>query len=143
MKSNYSLKDYKQSIEPDNNLSELFKDIFLFHWKEETSHAMIDELEWEQRIIKFRLKNETRQSMNSSLLLQMWMVFSRAKAPHVDYFLKVADHSCSEAEIRQLRAGFLKAYRLQYIFSGVEHLTYQSMLMKVTSAAQRQLLGEG
>jgi len=37
---------YKQSIEPDENLSELYKDIFLFHWKEETTHAIMDELEW-------------------------------------------------------------------------------------------------
>jgi len=27
-------------------LSPLFKDVFLFHWKEESQHAVIDELEW-------------------------------------------------------------------------------------------------
>ena len=37
---------YKQSIEPGENLSELFKDVFLFHWREESQHAIIDELEW-------------------------------------------------------------------------------------------------
>ena len=29
-----------------DGLSPLFKDIFLFHWKEESQHAIIDELEW-------------------------------------------------------------------------------------------------
>ena len=37
---------YRQSIGPDGELSELFKDIFVFHWKEETQHAILDELEW-------------------------------------------------------------------------------------------------
>jgi hypothetical protein len=37
---------YRASIEPDNELSPLFKDVFLFHWKEESQHARIDELEW-------------------------------------------------------------------------------------------------
>ena len=37
---------YKESIGPDENLSELYKDLFLFHWKEEVTHALMDELEW-------------------------------------------------------------------------------------------------
>src|SRR5262252_4602657 len=37
---------YRQSIDPDTALSELFKDIFLYHWKEESQHAILDELEW-------------------------------------------------------------------------------------------------
>ena len=37
---------YRSSIEPDADLSELWKDVFLFHWKEESQHAILDELEW-------------------------------------------------------------------------------------------------
>src|SRR3954451_21885807 len=37
---------YRESIREDADLSELYKDIFLFHWKEECQHAIIDELEW-------------------------------------------------------------------------------------------------
>ena len=37
---------YRQSIDPDTELSELFKDVFLYHWKEECQHAILDELEW-------------------------------------------------------------------------------------------------
>ena len=36
---------YKQSIDGDQRLSALFKDVFLFHWKEESQHAILDELE--------------------------------------------------------------------------------------------------
>ena len=37
---------YRESIDPDAELSELFKDVFLYHWKEESQHAILDELEW-------------------------------------------------------------------------------------------------
>src|SRR5262249_48611429 len=36
---------YRQSIDPDAAVSELFKDVFLYHWKEECQHAILDELE--------------------------------------------------------------------------------------------------
>ena len=36
---------YRQSINPDTELSELYKDVFLNHWKEECQHAILDELE--------------------------------------------------------------------------------------------------
>src|SRR5262249_53564831 len=39
---------YRQSIEPGEDLSELYKDVFLFHWKEESQHALLDELEWQR-----------------------------------------------------------------------------------------------
>src|SRR6201982_1453495 len=37
---------YRQSIDAAPQLSELFKDVFLFYWKEESQHAILDELEW-------------------------------------------------------------------------------------------------
>jgi hypothetical protein len=36
---------YRQSIDPDTELSALYKDVFLHHWKEECQHAILDELE--------------------------------------------------------------------------------------------------
>ena len=40
-----SLTTARASI-PTAQLSELFKDVFLYHWKEESQHAILDELEW-------------------------------------------------------------------------------------------------
>ena len=37
---------YRQSVEPDEALSPLFKDVLFFHWREESQHAILDELEW-------------------------------------------------------------------------------------------------
>src|SRR5262245_19812200 len=43
---------YKSSIEPDHELSELWKDVFLHHWQEESQHAIMDELEWRRENAK-------------------------------------------------------------------------------------------
>ena len=37
---------YRASISNDAEMSNLYKDVFLFHWKEESQHAILDELEW-------------------------------------------------------------------------------------------------
>src|SRR5215469_9037615 len=42
----FSQLHYRQSIEADIGLSELFRDVFLYHWTEESQHAILDELEW-------------------------------------------------------------------------------------------------
>ena len=42
----FSQAHYRASIAAADGLSELFKDVFLHHWKEESQHAIIDELEW-------------------------------------------------------------------------------------------------
>ncbi len=34
------------------NLSPLWKDVFLYHWKEESQHAILDELEWQREDAK-------------------------------------------------------------------------------------------
>ena len=36
---------YIESIAPDEQLAPLFKDVFRFHWMEESQHAVLDELE--------------------------------------------------------------------------------------------------
>src|SRR6266550_1384765 len=42
----FTQSHYRESIREDAALSELFKDVFLSHWKEECQHAIVDELEW-------------------------------------------------------------------------------------------------
>ncbi|WP_177225605.1 hypothetical protein [Variovorax sp. OK605] len=43
----FSQSHYRASIDAAEHLSPLFNEVFLFHWKEESQHAIIDELEWE------------------------------------------------------------------------------------------------
>ena len=41
----FTQSHYQQSIEPEENLSPLFKDVFMYHWREECQHAILDEIE--------------------------------------------------------------------------------------------------
>ena len=37
---------YRESIDGEQDICPLWKDVFLYHWKEESQHAILDELEW-------------------------------------------------------------------------------------------------
>ena len=130
---------YKQSIEPDENLSELYKDIFLFHWKEETTHAIMDELEWPRENKK--LTPAQRERAIDELIELVAAVDGILQAQciaDVEYFLKTCKGSFNEEEIERIKAVVLKAYRWQYIFSGVEHPRFQKLFVDLTTESQRQ-----
>jgi len=138
----FTQEHYKQSIAPQDNLSELYKDIFLFHWKEETSHAIVDELEWER--VNAKISDRERERAVDELIAMVADVdgiLQTQSAADVDYFLKISDQSFTSDQTRDLKAGFLDSYGWQYIFSGVEHPRYQNMLAVVSTAEQRQRLG--
>ena len=48
----FTLQHYKESIQPTQHLSALYKDVFLHHWREESQHAILDELEWRRENAK-------------------------------------------------------------------------------------------
>src|SRR3970282_546649 len=48
----FVLAHFRQAIEPDAGLSELWKDVFAFHAREESQHAILDELEWKRENAK-------------------------------------------------------------------------------------------
>jgi hypothetical protein len=95
---------YRSSIEPDSNLSELWRDVFLFHWKEESQHAILDELEWHRENAKLT-PDERNQAVTDLIelvaavdgILQM-----QAKAD-ADYFLRVCRRTLDEVQAQQLR----------------------------------------
>ena len=136
---------YRESIAPDPNLSELYKDIFLFHWKEETSHAMVDELEWERENRKLS-DGERDRAVDEliAIVADVDGILQAQSGADAEYFLNTSGNSgrtFDEEESRSIRESFLAAYRRQYIFSGVEHPRYRKMLEAVATAEQRERLG--
>ena len=120
---------YRQSIDPDVELSELFKDVFLYHWREESQHAILDELEWvrddagltaEQRDRAVDEFIELVAAVDGILQIQ-------AKAD-AGYFAAKCGRGVDEAEARVIEAAFLKAYRWQYIHSGAQHPHFGKVL---------------
>ena len=133
---------YRQSIEPDAALSELWKDVFLFHWKEESQHAILDELEWHRENAKLT-PDERNQAVTDLIelvaavdgILQM-----QAKAD-ADYFLRVCRRTLDEVQAQQLRDTTLHAYRWQYIVSGVNDERFQKILGGMITEAQFKRIG--
>jgi len=133
---------YRESIERDDELSELWKDVFLFHWKEESQHAILDELEWVREDAK--LTAEQRDRAVDDLIglvgavdgiLQM-----QAKAD-TDYLLRVCGRMFGAVEVKKIGDTFLKAYRWQYIGSGVSDERFQKILGGMVSEAQMGRIG--
>jgi hypothetical protein len=82
----FTQEHYKQSIEAEENLSDLYKDIFLFHWKEETTHAMMDELEWPREDRKLSAEERGRAIdeliaivVDVDSILQKWIKLSSCR----------------------------------------------------------------
>jgi hypothetical protein len=133
---------YRQSIDSDRELSELWKDVFLFHWKEESQHAILDELEWQRENAK--LTAEERDRAVSDLIDLVAAVDGilqvQAKAD-TDYFLRVCGRSFDRAQVDRIGATMLKAYRWQYIGSGVQDERFQKVLGGMITEAQMQRIG--
>jgi hypothetical protein len=138
----FTLVHYRESIEPDAELSELWKDVFLFHWKEESQHAILDELEWKREDAK--LTADERDRAVTDLIELVGAVDGilqvQAKAD-ADYMLRAGGRTLDDAQARQLNDTFLRAYRWQYIVSGVENDRFQNVLGGMITEAQMSRIG--
>jgi DNA-binding Lrp family transcriptional regulator len=113
---------YRESIEPDAGLSELFKDVFLYHWKEESQHAILDELEW-VRLNAEMTTEERDQAVDEfiELVAAVDGVLHAQATADAAYFATTCGRAVDAAELVAIEAAFLKAYRWQYINSGAQH----------------------
>ncbi len=133
---------YTQSIEPDGALSPLFKDVFLYHWKEESQHAVMDELEWRRE--HARLTAEERDRAVDDLIELVGAVdgiLQVQAAADTDYFVSTAGRELDAPEREAIGAAVLKAYRWQYIVSGVQHPRFAKILGELVTGAQAERIG--
>jgi hypothetical protein len=106
---------YRRSIEPDTALSELFKDVFLYHWREESQHAILDELEWLRHDAGLTAAERDRAVDEFIELVAAVDGILQAQAKvDADYFAAKCGRTVDEVEARAIEAAFLKAYRWQY-----------------------------
>ena len=130
---------YRQSIDPDTELSELFKDVFLYHWKEESQHAILDELEWVRH--DAGLTAEKRDQAVDEFIELVAAVDGilqvQAKAD-AGYFAAACGRAVGETEAPVIEAAFLEAYRWQYIHSGAQHPHFGKVLSSLITESQGQ-----
>jgi len=129
---------YRQSIRAQADLSDLFKDVFLFHWKDESQHVVLDELELRRH--DATLTDAQRDAAVEDFLALVGavdgilQVQARADAT---YFSNFCGRRVPADEAVKLEEQFLKAYRWQYIFSGASHPRFQSILFSLITGEQR------
>lgn len=135
----FTQQHYKQSIRPQEDASELYRDVFLFHWKEESPHAILDELEWRRE--DARLGKAERDAAVEDLIALVGAVDGILQAQagaDADYFLANAGRAFDPREQARVRELILKAYRWQYIVSGVQDPRFLGILAELTDTEQRK-----
>jgi len=128
---------YRSSIETDANLSELWKDVFLYHWKEESQHAIMDELEWRREDAKLTGAERDRAVDDLIALVAAidGMLHVQAKAD-AEYFIRAAGRPYEASEHAAIDETLLKAYRWQYIVSGVQEPRFMEVLKSLVTKQQ-------
>lgn len=128
---------YVQSIAPREELCPLFKDVFKFHWKDESRHVVLDELEWKTEHAQLS-PAECDQAVNDLIALVAAVdgILQAQSASDADYFIRNVSRPFSVDETTQIKACVLSAYRWQYIVSGVLHPHFGRLLTSMTTPAQ-------
>ncbi|MFL5308113.1 MAG: hypothetical protein ACJ8F1_23060 [Polyangia bacterium] len=128
---------YRQSIEPSTGLSPIFKDVFLFHWKEESQHAILDELEWRREDRKLTARERDLAVGDFIALIgAVDGLLQIQSAADLAFFLDTCAGHLGLEEIDRLGAGLLRAYRGQYILSGAEHPRFRAILGSLITSEQ-------
>lgn len=134
---------YRSSIDADPDLSDLWRDVFLFHWKEESQHAILDEMEWRRE--HARLDDAQRDQSVTDLIDLVGavdgIVQMQAEAD-ADYFVACAGRQFSSAEKSAIGDLLLKAYRWQYIVSGVQEPRFVEVLKALVTPSQMERIGK-
>jgi len=133
---------YRSSIAPETQIDPLWKDVFLYHWREESQHAILDELEWQRE--DARLTAEERERAVDDLIDLVAAVdgiLTVQAAADTHYFLAVAGRVFDGDQVTRLQATVLKAYRWQYIVSGVQDPRFIGILREMITEAQMQRIG--
>ena len=133
----FSQAHYRASIEPQHDLSPLWKDVFLFHWREESQHAILDELEFAKENAK--VSPAERDAGVDDLIALVGAIDGMLQAQSqadAQYFVQIAGTSFEPHQIEAIEAGVLKAYRWQYIVSGVMEPRFQKALFSTLTDEQ-------
>jgi hypothetical protein len=133
----FTLAHYTESVAPDEQLSPLFKDVLRFHWMEESQHAVLDELEW--RAEDARLTASQRAAAVTDLIelvVAIDGILQAQSAADATYFIAQAGPTFTAEQARRIRETLLRAYRYQYIGSGLERTRFVRILSGLIPAAE-------
>jgi len=134
----FTQSHFRESIEPDAALSPLFKDVLLYHWREEHQHAVLDELEW--RRYDAGISPSVREMAVDEFIELVGAVDGILQAQaesDAGYFMRMLGRKLQPSEASAVRESLLAAYRWQYILSGARHPHFRTVLSELTTESQR------
>ncbi|TAK81675.1 MAG: hypothetical protein EPO20_24975 [Betaproteobacteria bacterium] len=138
----FVLAHFRQAIEPDAGLSELWKDVFTFHAREESQHAILDELEWKRENAKLSLEQRDQGVSDLiDLVAAVDGILQLQAAADTDYFTRVCGRVFDKAQVGRIKETMLAAYRWQYIVSGVQDERFQKILGGMITEGQTKRIG--
>ena len=133
----FSQAHYRSSIDPETRIDPLWKVVFLFHWREESQLAILDEMEWMR--VDEKLDAALRDMAVDELIGLVAAVdgICRMQAEaDAAYFAQAAGRNFDEGQQRAIHATTLAAYRWQYILSGVQDPRFLELLGSMITAEQ-------
>lgn len=134
---------FKQSIEPESDLSPLWKDVFLYHWREESQHAIIDELEWRREDARLTAaERDVAVTDLIDLVVAVDAILQAQAASDADYFATAIGRDLDPAQRESVQDLVLRAYRWQYIVSGVRDGRFLGVLTDLIDEAQARRVTE-
>ena len=139
----FVLAHYLESIEPESAVSPLFKDVFLFHWKDESQHVILDELEW-TRADRRLTPAERDRAVDEfiGLVGAVDGILQAQAAADVGYFQKIAGARFDAGQLAQIGQLVLRAYRWQYILSGAQQPRCLKLLQGMITPAQAERVAQ-
>jgi hypothetical protein len=128
---------YAESIAPGTELCPLFKDVFGFHWKDESRHVVLDELEWkdEHATLSPDAQDEAVNDLIALVAAVDGLLQAQAAAD-AEYFIRSTSQPFGDEETTRIKSTALGAYRWQYIVSGVQNRHFGELLTGMTTPAQ-------
>ncbi|MFO1300037.1 MAG: hypothetical protein U1F17_06570 [Burkholderiaceae bacterium] len=133
----FSLAHYRASIGAAEGLSELFKDVFLFHWKEESQHTILDELEWAREDGKLsKAQRDAAVDDLIALVAGVDGILQAQAGSDAAYFLQHTGMADDATRAASVGTTLLKAYRWQYIVSGALEPRFQETLGSLIDETQ-------
>jgi hypothetical protein len=133
----FTVVHYRTSIENRSDLSELWQDVFKFHWLEESQHAVLDELEW--RLEHESLSLDERDRAVTEFIELVGAVDSMLQiqaCADAIYFGRIAGGAVTQEQLDLVQDTVLRAYRHTYIVSGAREPRFSTVLAELTTAAQ-------
>jgi hypothetical protein len=128
---------YRASMAPQDDIDALWKDVFLFHWKEESQHAILDELELlrEDQLLDPRARSAAVEDL-IELVNSLDSILRAQSEADAGYFVRIAAARFTVAQQAQIHHKILKAYRWQYIVSGITEPRFRKLLFGLLEQAQ-------